>query len=283
MAALLVTSAFAAPPDNLVLPVPQRSQADGTVWASSNCGPAAISEVLEAFGQKLPTKVLRDRANQLLGISDPNTGTRIQDLAQVVREHGLTVTGPYDGGKFRRWTLDDVRAEIQAGHPVVVQVYYPLLPNHRGSGISTDHYVAIVGISGDGFVFNDSADRDAPGYHQEMTADQFTRAWGASQQPFGAFSVEPGDGSPSLLPPPPPAPDPTPDTQQLAKAPATPPATANPAAAQATASATPTVPDAQQSTTANQSPSRDEAPSRTADIMGLLDRLKARLGISSDL
>lgn len=275
VAALLVTSAFAAPPDNLVLPVPQRSQADGTVWASSNCGPAAISEVLEAFGQKLATKVLRDRANQLLGISDPNTGTRIQDLAQVVREHGLTVTGPYDGGKFRRWTPDDVRAEIQAGHPVVVQVYYPLLPNHRGSGISTDHYVAIVGISGDGFVFNDSADRDAPGYLQEMTANQFTRAWGASQRPFGAFSVGPGDGSPSLLPPPPPAPDPTPDTQQLAQAPATPPATANPAATQATA----TVSDAQQSAT----PSRDEAPSRTADIVGLLDRLKSRLETFSGL
>jgi hypothetical protein len=209
--AVVATPVWAAESGDLLLPVPQRSQADGTVWASSNCGPAAISEVLEAFGQKLPTSVLRDRANQLLGIADPNTGTRVQDLAQVVREHGLTVTGPNTGKQFLRWSLDDTRAEIQSGHPVVAQVYYPLLPNHSKNRISTDHYIVIVGTSGDDFVFNDSADRDAPGYRQPITAAQLTRAWGASQQPFGGFSVAPGDGGPTLLPPTPtPSPEPTP-------------------------------------------------------------------------
>lgn len=201
-AAIGISTAWAAPAD-VVLPVPFRSQLDGTVWAESNCGPTTISMVLQAFGQKVPTQLLRDRANQLLGVANPNTGTRIQDLAQVVRERGLSVNGPYaTNGRLRQWTLDDVRAELQAGRPVVVQTYYPLLPNHMNNPVDTDHYVVIVGSSGDGFIFNDSAANSAGGYHQTMTSQQFLRAWGASQAPFAGFSVGPGSSGQSLLPPP---------------------------------------------------------------------------------
>lgn len=207
-AALGLSTARAETPVEVLLPVPHRSQVDGTVWASSNCGPAAIAMVLEAYGQKVPTKRLRDRANQLLGIADPDTGTRIEDLARVVKENGLTITGPYAGDRFRRWTLEDVRAEVRAGRPVVAQVYYPLLPNHRANPIDTDHYVVVLGLSGGDFIFNDSADLKEPGFRQRMTAQQFTRAWGASDSPFAAFSVGPDKEGRSLLPPTP-APTPT--------------------------------------------------------------------------
>jgi hypothetical protein len=92
LAALLVAFAISASsawaeasPDATLLPVPQRSQADGSVWAPSNCGPASIAMVLETFGQRIPTNDLRAKANKLLGISSPSTGTRIQDLAEVVK------------------------------------------------------------------------------------------------------------------------------------------------------------------------------------------------------
>jgi uncharacterized protein YvpB len=210
VAAIGVTTAWAAP-DGVVLPVPYRSQLDGTVWAESNCGPTSIGMVLQAFGQDIPTQTLRDRADQLLGISDPNTGTRIQDLAEVVRGYGLSVSGPYSTpGSFRRWTPDDVRAQLQAGHPVVAQTYYPLLPNHMNNPVPTDHYIVIVGFSGDSFIFNDPAAGFNTGYHQTMTTSQFLRAWGASNVPFGAFSVGPGDDGPPLLPPPTPATAPAP-------------------------------------------------------------------------
>ncbi len=199
------STAWAAPAD-ITLPVPFRSQFDGSVWAESDCGPTAISMVLQAFGQNVPTVTLRASANQLLGISDPNTGTRVQDLAKVVQEHGLSVTGPYTtGGQFRQWTADDVKTELEAGRPVVAQMYYPLLPNHSNRPVYVDHYIVIVGFSGDNFIFNDPADYWGPGYHQTMTTSQMMRAWGASNVPYGGFSVGPGSSGISLLPPPPPA------------------------------------------------------------------------------
>ncbi len=201
LAALTVSVARADGEPDLVLDVPYRSQLDGTVWASSNCGPTAIAMVLAAYGDDVPTQALRDRANQLLGIADPSTGTRLQDLARVVAERGLSTVGPYDGQRMRRWSLDDVRQEIRRGHPVIPQVYYPLLPNHRANPVDTDHYIVVVGLSGDDFIFNDSVDRYGPGYRVTMTADEFARAWGASSVPFGAFAVGPGASDRSLLPP----------------------------------------------------------------------------------
>ncbi len=201
VAAIGMSTAWAAPAA-VMLPVPEISQFDGTTWAESNCGPASIAMVLQAFGQNVSVEDLRNRANQLLGIADPNTGTRIQDLAEVVREHGLSVTGPYSSpGVFQQWTPDEVRAELQAGHPVVAQTYYPLLPNHMSRSVDTDHYIVLVGYSGDNFVFNDPADYLGPGYRQTMTAAQLLRAWGASGVPFGGFSVGPGSSGQSILPP----------------------------------------------------------------------------------
>jgi len=206
LAAMLV--AFAITPviawadvsqDSVLLPVPERSQVDGTVWASSNCGPASIAMVLETFGQDVPTSVLRKGADQLLGMSDPSTGTRIQDLAQVVKERGLSVSGPYSGGKLRAWSLDDVRTELRAGRPVVAEVYFPLLPNHRNNPVPTDHYIVIVGYDGDDFLFNDPADSAAPGYQQRMSSRQFMKAWGASDFPFAAFSAGPPQPPPAAL------------------------------------------------------------------------------------
>jgi hypothetical protein len=212
--ALGATPARAEGPDDLVLDVPYRSQLDGTVWASSNCGPTTIGMVLAAYGQDVPTKVLRDRANQLFGIADPSTGTRLQDLARVVAERGLVVNGPYDAARLRRWNLDDVRKEVKAGHPVVPEVYYPLLPNHRAHPVATDHYIAIVGLSGDGFVVNDPADRYGPGYHVVVSAAELTSAWGASEYPFSGFSVGPDSAGRSLQrirPTPTPTATPTPE------------------------------------------------------------------------
>lgn len=197
---LATSTAWASTPLEVILPVPHRTQADGSIWAASNCGPSAIAMVLEAYDLKVPTNKLRNRANQLLGIADPNTGTRVQDLARIVQEHGLSVTGPFDGNRFKRWTLEEVRTELQAGRPMVIQVYYPLLPNHRKNPIATDHYVVLVGLAGDGFVFNDSADRGSPGFRQKMTAEELTKAWKASQYPFAGFSVGSGSQGQPLLP-----------------------------------------------------------------------------------
>ena len=211
--------------DELVLPVPFRSQLDGTVWARSNCGPTSIAMVLAAFGENVPTQALRDRANQLLGVADPAGGTRLQDLALVVQEHRLSVSGLAAGNQTRRWTLDELREQIRLGHPVVIQVYYPLLPNHRSRPVDTDHFVPVIGVKGIDFVFNDSADQGEAGQQVEISAAELTKAWGASDVPFGAFAVGPGNIGASLLPPTPVPPTETPTATPTVIPTATPTAT----------------------------------------------------------
>lgn len=233
LAALCLSLAQAAGPDDVLLPVPQRSQIDGTVWGPSDCGPASLAMVLEAFGDRVPVVDLRKRANALLGVSSPDTGTKIEHLAKIAEEHGLIVAGPMDGKNYRRWTVEQVRAEVRAGHPVVVQVYFPMLPNQRKNPVDTDHFVVLVGTDGTDFIFNDPADTKLSGYHQRMTEAELTKAWSWSGAPYAAFSAAPGGAGRSLLPTPVPTPAPAP-------APADGPAGLAPAQPQATAAPTPT-------------------------------------------
>jgi ABC-type bacteriocin/lantibiotic exporter with double-glycine peptidase domain len=188
--------------DTLLLDVPFRTQFDGSGWSSGNCGPAALGMLLEGFGHSVSTQSVRNRANRLMGVYEVGNGTRIQDLARIATEAGLAANGPYQVGssRFQRWTLDDVRREVAAGRPVVPQVYYPYLPNHK-NGVVTDHYVVIVGLADDDFVFHDPADRKEPGQLARMSAAEFSRAWAASNFPFAAFSVaRAGDGPrPSIV------------------------------------------------------------------------------------
>lgn len=187
-------------PRPMVLDVPYRSQFDGTAWGSSNCGPASLGMVLSAFGVGAPPMELRRRADELLGFADPEQGTRLQDLARIATEHGLTVTGPYDTARgrpqaFRRWTIGEARAEVLAGHPLVIEIYYPLLSNHRANPVDTDHYLVLVGLDGDGFVFNDPANKPNPGYRVRVGPAELTPAWANSDFPYGGFSVGPGAGT----------------------------------------------------------------------------------------
>ena len=187
-----VSPALASGPSDVVLPVPHRTQLDGTDWGLTNCGPASTAMVLESFGIDVPTQELRDRANQLLGVANPETGTRLQDLARIAREYGLSTNGPYGSGEYiRQWSLDEVREEVQQGRPVIAEVRLDLLPNQPYIPIAIDHYIVIVGLSGDDFLFNDPAMRGRAGYLQPMTAEQFRVSWGSSIFPFAAFSTGP--------------------------------------------------------------------------------------------
>ncbi len=208
LAALCLSLAQAAGPDDVSLPVPQRSQIDGSIWGPSDCGPAALAMALEAFGDKVSTVSLRQRANQLLGVSSPDTGTKVEHLAKIAQEHGFSVVGPIDGKGYRKWTVEQARAEVRGGHPVIAQVYFPLLPNQRQNPVVTDHFIVLVGTDGTDFIYNDPADTKAPGYRQRMTEAQLTKAWGWSGAPFAAFSVGPGATGKSLLPTPVPTPTP---------------------------------------------------------------------------
>src|SRR5262245_1357468 len=182
--------------------VPYRSQLDGSAYESANCGPTTLGMALEAFGMNVPPADLRfDVLNsEAFNTNDNDAGSYIWALAHVAQARGLRTYGLYegDGESLHHWSVDEVRANVRAGRPVIVQVVYRGLPGREDSGYNGDHYVVITGLMGDNFIYNDPiggpAAKEAPGWDRLMTVDQLQRAMRASDRPYAytAFALSRG-------------------------------------------------------------------------------------------
>lgn len=181
---------LAAPP----MSVPYRSQRDGTPWQGANCGPVALGMGLESLGIRLSSTELRRQVTLSQGFGGNNVGTLIDALARVAQANGTRPIGLFEGGRPARWTADDVRAELRAGRPVIAQTRFRALPGRGGALYAGDHYIILVGMNGDRFLYHDPMDYDGPGYNRQMTALELERAMNASDRrwAYAAFSLARG-------------------------------------------------------------------------------------------
>lgn len=172
---------------------PYRSQLDGSPYAAANCGPTAVGMSLEAFGVSVPAPQLRAAALDAQHMYGNGVGTLITALAQVVQENGLSAMDLHDGaGALRRWGLDDIRAHIQQGHPVIVQVRYRSLPGRGGAYYFGDHYIVVTGAVGDGFLYNDPIDIDGLGWDRAISGATLRAAMNASDPRYAYTAVAVG-------------------------------------------------------------------------------------------
>ena len=134
--------------------------------------------ILEAYGLQLPTVELRDYANLLQGTDDPDDGIALDHLVAIGRRADLRPMGLYQsGGGYQRWSVEDVRASIRQGYPVIALVVYRLLPGNGGYDGNVNHYIVLDGLLGDGFLYNDSAFGERGGRGLLISADQLETAW----------------------------------------------------------------------------------------------------------
>jgi LysM repeat protein len=171
---------------------PYRSQLDGSPYAEANCGPTAAGMAMDALGVSVPPPQVRQEALNVQHMSGNGVGTLITALAQVVEEHGLSALDLRDtSGSLTRWSLDQIRAHVQAGHPVVVQVRYRFLPGRGGAFYFGDHYILVTGLVGDGFLYNDPIDIDGLGWDRVISGPALRNAMNASasQYAYTAFAV----------------------------------------------------------------------------------------------
>jgi len=174
------------------LRVPYRTQLDGSDYESANCGPTTLGMALEAFGVNVAPPTLRNEVllSEDFNPDDVDAGSFIWALARVAQSQGVKTYGLYDGDgeTLHRWTVDEVRANVRAGRPVIAQVVYRGLPGREDSGYYGDHYVVITGLMGDDFIYNDpiggAEAREVPGWDRLMTADQLAQAMRASDRPY---------------------------------------------------------------------------------------------------
>ena len=180
------------------LNVPYRTQLDGSDYQEANCGPTALGMALEAFGMDLAAPDLRHQVLDAENFSpaDVDAGSFIWALAKVAQGHGVETRGLYDGdGRLHHWSVDEIRASVLQGQPVIVQVVYRGLPGRETSAYYGDHYIVVTGLLGDNFLYNDpiggAPAHESPGYDRVITAAQLQRAMRASdsQYAFTAFGL----------------------------------------------------------------------------------------------
>jgi hypothetical protein len=178
--------------------VPYRTQLDGSDFAGANCGPTVLGMALESFGVNMPPPELRSEVlnTENFDPNDTDAGSYIWALARVAQSYGLQPRGLYvEDGSLHRWTTDEIRATVQQGQPVIVQVVYRGLPGRSDSLYFGDHYVVMTGLLGDNFLYNDpiggSRANEAPGYDRVISPAQLQRAMHASDSAyaFSAFSL----------------------------------------------------------------------------------------------
>jgi hypothetical protein len=174
--------------------VPFQTQIDGTAFSLVNCGPASLSMVLNAFGVNVDPASVRDYLNFLIGNYNTEQGTSLYVLGRIAREAGLNIFGVGGGGNLQGWTVDAVREQVRAGHPVITLTKYRRLPGHFGSVTEFDHYIVITGLAGEDFVYNDAAYATEYGYDLLISPAQLERAWADSSVPRHALAIGLGEG-----------------------------------------------------------------------------------------
>jgi len=163
-----------------LLPEPvYRTQRDGSNYARSNCGPAALGMVLDAYGLSYSNLELREMTHTYQGTWPGRGGTALQHMAHVADDFVVPVHGLYDVADevFHQWSIDEIADQLQRGRWVIPLVRYGMLPGHETSGVRTGHYIVLYRVLGEGFVYDDPAyDPVEDGRARWISRDQLDQA-----------------------------------------------------------------------------------------------------------
>jgi hypothetical protein len=203
---LVAAMLFGAAPEAHVLDVPYRTQLDGSSYAMANCGPTALSMVLAYYGVDASPWELRVKAMQVQhswyedegGYSD-SYGVFVYNLASVADEsHVVHATGLWRReaarlDTLREWQGSDLRREVLADHPVIVQVQYRALPTHLGVRVDDDHYIVVHGVvrgaMGAGFVYSDPLGIGDSGPDETISENDLLYAMSVASSPRAGFAL----------------------------------------------------------------------------------------------
>jgi ABC-type bacteriocin/lantibiotic exporter with double-glycine peptidase domain len=136
-----------------------RTQKDGSRYQASDCGPAALGMILDAYGVDLSTLELRRLTHTYQGTWPNRGGTALQHMAHVADDFGVPVHLLYDvpDVEFHRWSIDEIAGQLRLARWVIPLVRYNLLPGHESTGVRTGHYIVIYRAQDDGFLYDDPA------------------------------------------------------------------------------------------------------------------------------
>jgi hypothetical protein len=127
------------------------------------------------------------------GYSD-RYGVFIYNLAAVAAELGVHADGLWSRDAARtdrlhQWQPNELRREIQADHPVILQVEYRALPAHAASRALDDHYIVLRGTVGTDFIYSDPLGVGDHGPDEQISESDLIAAMADSAAPSAAFAL----------------------------------------------------------------------------------------------
>lgn len=179
-ALLILSSVSPALAESSRIWVPWRSQFDGTLYASGNCGPASLGMAMSYYGEWWSTHGIRKSVNEYLGYWGVDGGSSWESLKYAAEIRDFATVGLYDAeGYYRQWTIDDLVEQTSQGRPVILLVRYWSLPGHGDEAWWGDHYIVFQGLTSDGrVVYHDPAYFDEYwGSYRVMSQERLMRAW----------------------------------------------------------------------------------------------------------
>lgn len=127
-----------------MIAVPYRSQEDPDAGRYRNdCGAACVGMLLDWQGVHLTTNALAAQTT----LAQHDDGLTCWQLAALLNKNGVPA-------RVRTLHLADLRAELDAGRPVILLVWYGHIPNRQAT-FSGGHFFVVVGYDEDSFYVND--------------------------------------------------------------------------------------------------------------------------------
>ncbi len=183
--------------------VPYRSQWDEDANQNeADCGPTCLAMVLNYFGTAMTPNQIYD----FLPPKMPTDFTTFGELMNAAAQNGLTLSYRNFGDK--ETALRQLRANLDAGVPVIALIKYAAWKETTGNMFDWGHFVVVTGYEGEEIMFHDPLfglwQRRSLGAHFRLPAATFCAGWGgfpADENPNWVGAIA---GS-SAAPPSPPA------------------------------------------------------------------------------
>ncbi len=152
--------------------VPAAPVAQTTRWS---CGPAALASAARSLG----LDVTEAQAQQAIGAS-PDEGAPPEDILAGAKSLGMQAVAR------ERMSLEELEAELQAGHPVIVCMVAAWLPNKQVTDES-GHWATVVGAGPEGITLADPAAGEV-----RLSPEEFVKRWrdeDSEGRPYERFGI----------------------------------------------------------------------------------------------
>src|SRR2546430_9951574 len=90
-----------------------------------------------------------------------------------------------------RWSIAEIRRNIERGQPLVAMVNARLLPGHSSSEGIGDQPMVVIGKTPTGLVYSDPSFSSSLGYGLEIDDVAFLKAWQEASPPLRALAFRP--------------------------------------------------------------------------------------------